>query len=51
MRFFFKMVQFVFDYIHISLANIYNALKILKQSQYVDWKFTHYLGRYRTVPI
>ncbi len=34
----FKMVQFVFDFIHISFKNLYSALKVLLQSRCVHLK-------------
>jgi hypothetical protein len=42
-NFFFAIVQFVFDYIHIFLENFLNALNVFWKSHYVHLKYAIYL--------
>jgi hypothetical protein len=38
-----KVVQFVFDYIHVFVENLYNAEKVLLQSIDIHLKFANYI--------
>jgi hypothetical protein len=39
---YYKVVQFVFDYIHVSVENLNNASKVLLQSIDIHLKFANY---------